>query len=172
MRPLTAAGAFGTQFADFKTALNVFDAGVTLFPVKLPAGSARLGVRAMSTASRSSARKNLRMIFVDSPTINAINVGRDIEAAYLEASIPVVAPTMKLPGVYSFDLDGAVRVEKYEGINSELGSEGQLRVPSDRGHRRSAAASRSRSSRRRCTRPTVRRGPAPPSRSASAPTAP
>ena len=27
---------------------------------------------------------------------------------------------MKIPGIYSFDLDGAVRVEKYEGINSSI----------------------------------------------------
>ena len=27
---------------------------------------------------------------------------------------------MKIPGVYSLDLDGAVRLEKYDGINSSI----------------------------------------------------
>ena len=48
------------------------------------------------------------------------NAGRDIFAVYSEASIPVIAPTMKIPGAYSLDLDGAVRLEKYDGINSSI----------------------------------------------------
>ena len=59
-------------------------------------------------------------IFIGSVPIPGINVGRDIHAAYTEVSIPVVAPTMKVPGVYSFDLDGAVRMEKYDGIHSSF----------------------------------------------------
>ena len=116
---LTAAGVFGANFRDLKTALNVFDAGVTLFPVKLPAGP--LGFAAGYEYRFEKFRYNdSPEVFLGSTPGPETNTGRDINAAYAEASIPVIAPTMKIPGVYSLDLDGAVRVEKYEGINSSV----------------------------------------------------
>ncbi len=114
---LTAAGVFGTNFRDLKSALNVFDAGVTLFPVKLPAGPLGLAL-GYEYRFEKIRYDDSPEIFIGSVPIPGVNVGRDIEAAYAEMSIPVVAPTMKIPGVYSIDLDGAVRVEKYDGINS------------------------------------------------------
>ncbi len=116
---LTAAGVFGANFRDLKSALNVFDAGVTLFPVKLPAGP--LGFAAGYEYRFEKFRYNdSPEIFLGSTPVPEINVGRDIEAAYAETSIPVIEPNMHIPGVYAIDLDGAVRVEKYEGINSSV----------------------------------------------------
>ena len=116
---LTAAGVFGTNFRDLKSALNVFDAGVTLFPVKLPAGPLGLAV-GYEYRFEKFRYNDSPEIFLGSTPVPEINTGRDIEAAYAETSIPVIAPTMKIPGVYSLDLDGAVRVEKYESINSSV----------------------------------------------------
>ena len=115
---LVAAGAFGTQFGDFKTALNDFQAGITVFPVTLPAGP--LGFAAGYEYRFEKFRAdNSPNIFLNSPILVDINTGRDIHAAYAEMSVPVIGgPNMHVPGVYSLDLDGAVRVEKYEGINS------------------------------------------------------
>lgn len=114
---LSAANVFGTNFRDLKSVLNVFDAGITAFPVKLPAGP--LGIALGYEYRFEKIRYNdSPEIFLNSVPIPDTNQGRDIDAAYAEVSIPVVAPTMKVPGVYSFDLDGAVRVEKYDGIHS------------------------------------------------------
>ncbi len=116
---LTAAGVFGTNFRDLKSALNVFDAGVTFFPVKLPAGP--LGFAAGYEYRFEKFRyDDSPEIFLGSVPVPGINTGRDIHAAYAETSIPIISPTMKIPGVYSLDLDGAVRMEKYEGINSSF----------------------------------------------------
>ncbi len=116
---LTAAGVFGANFRDLKSALNVFDAGITAFPVKLPAGP--LGI-ALGYEYRFEKFRydDSPEIFLGSTPIPGVNTGRDIDAAYAEASIPIIAPTMKIPGVYSLDLDGAVRMEKYEGIHSSF----------------------------------------------------
>ncbi len=116
---IAASGTLGTNFRDLKSALNVFDAGITAFPVKLPAGP--LGVAAGFEYRFEKFRFNdSPEIFVGSVPVPEINRGRDIYAAYAEVSVPVISPTMKIPGVYSLDLDGAGRMEKYEGINSSF----------------------------------------------------
>ena len=116
---LTAAGVFGANFRDLKSALNVFDAGVTLFPVKLPAGPLGLAF-GYEYRFEKFRYDDSPEIFLGSVPVPGINTGRDIHAAYAEMSIPVISPTMKIPGVYSLDLDGAVRMEKYEGIHSSF----------------------------------------------------
>ena len=116
---LSAAGVFGTNFRDLKSALNVFDAGISMFPVKLPAGP--VGFAAGYEYRFEKFRyDDSPEIFLGSTPVPGINTGRDIDAVYGELSIPVVAPAMKVFGVYSLDLDGAVRMEKYEGINSSV----------------------------------------------------
>ena len=52
--------------------------------------------------------------------VGNVEVSRDIGAGFAELSIPVIAPSMKIPGIYSLDLDGAVRYEKYVGTNSAI----------------------------------------------------
>ena len=116
---LSAAGGYGSNFRDLKSALNVFDAGVTLFPFNLPGGP--LGFAAGFEYRFEKFRySDSPEIFLASVPVPPINVGRDIYAFYGETSVPVISPTMKIPGVYSLDLDGAVRYEKYEGINSSI----------------------------------------------------
>ena len=116
---LVQNGVFGTNFRDQKTALNDFEAGITVFPFKLPAGPVgfALGYEYRFEKIRYNDSPE---IFLGSVPVADTNVGRDIDAAYAELSVPVIAPSMKVFGVYSLDLDGAVRMEKYEGIHSSF----------------------------------------------------
>ena len=112
-------GVFGTNFRDQKTALNVFDIGFTAFPFKLPAGPVGFAI-GYEYRFEKIRYNDSPEIFLGSVPVADTNVGRDIDAAYSELSIPVIGPAMKLLGVYSLDLDGAVRMEKYDGINSSF----------------------------------------------------
>ena len=46
--------------------------------------------------------------------IGNIDVGRDVTAGFGEVQIPLVSPDMKVPLIYSADIDGAVRYEAYD----------------------------------------------------------
>ena len=46
------------------------------------------------------------------------NAGREDWALYAEAQIPITSPTFNFPGLYSVELDAAVRYEAFENNNS------------------------------------------------------
>jgi iron complex outermembrane receptor protein len=115
----TEEAVSGTDIRDQLSTLTVIDGSLTGFPVTLPAGP--LGF-AIGGEYRDEGLKlnDSSENFVASVPVADVEVSRGIEAGYAEVAIPVVGPAMKIPGVYSFDLDGAVRYEKYEGINSSI----------------------------------------------------
>ena len=99
--------------------LTVIDGSLNGFPVTLPAGP--LGF-AVGGEYRDEGLKTNASVenFVASVPTSDVEVSRGIEAGYAEVSIPVISPSMKVPGIYSIDLDGAGRYEKYEGTNSAI----------------------------------------------------
>jgi iron complex outermembrane receptor protein len=115
----TERAVSGTDIRDQLSTLTVIDGSLNGFPVNLPAGP--LGF-AIGGEYRDEGLKlnDSSENFVASVPVADVEVSRGIEAGYGEVSIPVIDPAMKIPGVYSFDLDGAGRYEKYEGINSSI----------------------------------------------------
>ena len=115
----TEAAVAGTDIRNQLSTLTTVDAKFTGFPVNLPGGPLGFAI------GGEYRRESLKLVdseenFVDSVPAANVEVSRDIGAGFLEVAIPVVNPTMKIPGVYSFDLDGAVRYEKYVGTNSAI----------------------------------------------------
>ncbi len=115
----TEQAILGTDVRDQQSKLTVIDGKLTGFPVNLPGGP--LGFAIGGEYRREELRENGSVEnFVASVPVSDVEVGRDIEAAYLEVSLPVVAPNMKIPVVYSFDVDAAVRYEHYEGTGDNV----------------------------------------------------
>lgn len=52
-------------------------------------------------------------------TVNPFSQGRHIEAGFLEVKLPVTSARQHIPGLYTMDLDVAVRHEKYSDIGQE-----------------------------------------------------
>jgi iron complex outermembrane receptor protein len=115
----TEQAVLGTNIRDQLSTLTVVDGAINGFPVKLPGGPVGFAV------GGEYRQEGLRLNdssenFVASVPFADVEVSRGIEAGYAEVSIPVVSPSMKIPGIYSFDIDGAGRYEKYEGTNSAI----------------------------------------------------
>ncbi len=115
--PAALAGVFGTDIRYFETKFQGIDGKITAFPVNLPAGP--LGVAAGGEYRHESLKANIDpQNFLGSVPIGDIDVGRDVTAGFAEVQVPVIGPDMHIPGVYSLDLDGAVRFEDYDPGNS------------------------------------------------------
>jgi iron complex outermembrane receptor protein len=114
----TERAIFGSDLIDEQSKLTVVNGELNAFPVNLPAGP--LGV-ALGGEYRHEDLKLVEGVtnFVGTGPVANIEVGRGIQAAYAEMSLPVVSPAMKVPGIYSIDLDGAGRYEKYAGTVSD-----------------------------------------------------
>lgn len=109
----------GTDIRNQQSKLTVIDGSLNGFPVTLPGGP--LGFAIGGEYRREELRLNSSVEnFVASVPVADVEVGRDIEAAFLELSIPVVSPAMKIPGVYSFDIDSAARYEHYQGTGDNV----------------------------------------------------
>ena len=115
----TEHAIFGTDILDQQSKLTVIDGELNAFPADLPGGP--LGVAVGGEYRQEGLKLNKGVEnFVGSVPVSDIEVGRGIEAAYGEVSIPIVSPAMKIPGLYSINIDGAGRYEKYEGTNSSI----------------------------------------------------
>lgn len=115
----TERAILGTQIQDQQSKLTVIDGKLNGFPVKLPAGP--LGFAIGGEYRREELRLNTSLqSFVASVPTADVQIGRGVEAGYVELSVPVISPEMKIPGIYSLDLDGAGRVEKYDDTNSNF----------------------------------------------------
>ncbi len=109
----TLAGVFGTDIRYFENKQLGGDGKVTTFPLNLPAGP--LGFVAGGEWRREALKGNIDpQTFLSSVPAADISVGRDVVAGFAEVSVPLTGPAMKVPGLYSLDLDAAVRYEKYD----------------------------------------------------------
>jgi iron complex outermembrane recepter protein len=109
---------FGANFRTLDSFQRVFDAKVVGFPFSLPGG--KLGFT-LGGEYRVEGFKvaDSPEIFVGSVPIGQINVKRDIESVYTEFSIPIVGPQMKVPGIYSLELNLAGRYDHYQGVSED-----------------------------------------------------
>ena len=106
-------GVFGTDVRYFETKFAGVDGKITAFPFNLPAGP--VGFVVGGEWRHETLKANIDpQTFLGSVPAGDIDVGRDVSAGFAELSLPVVGAGMKVPGVYSLDLDAAVRYEKYD----------------------------------------------------------
>jgi iron complex outermembrane receptor protein len=115
----TEQAVLGTNIRDQLSTLTVIDGALNGFPFSLPGGPVGFAVGG-EYRDEGLKLNDSSEDFVGSVPAADVEVSRGIEAAYAEVSIPVVSPSMKIPGIYSFDIDGAGRYEKYEGTNSAI----------------------------------------------------
>ena len=106
-------GVFGTDNRDLETKFSGVDGKITAFPYDLPAGP--IGFAAGGEYRHEFVKANIDpQNFIGATPNTDINVGRDVTAGFAEIQIPIIGPDMKIPGVYSLDVDGAVRFEDYD----------------------------------------------------------
>ena len=108
---------FGDNIRYLVTKFDGVDGKVTAFPFELPAGPVGFAFGGEWRHEFLKAQDSPE-VFVGSVPIGQIDVGRDVYAGFAEVQVPLVSPTMKIPGVYRVDLDAAGRYEEYQGTGS------------------------------------------------------
>jgi iron complex outermembrane recepter protein len=109
---------FGSNFRTLDSFQRVFDAKVIGFPFSLPGGKVGFTLGGEYRVEGFKVADSPE-IFVGSVPIGQINVKRDIESLYTELSIPIVGPQMKVPGIYSLELNLAGRYDHYQGVSED-----------------------------------------------------
>ncbi len=109
---------FGSNIRAQSSYQEVFDAKVTGFPLHLPGGDVGVAFGA-SYEEEGFKLQDSPEIFVGSVPVQDINAGRFQTSAFAELSVPVIGPQMKIPGVYSLEVDIAGRHDHYEGISED-----------------------------------------------------
>jgi iron complex outermembrane receptor protein len=121
---VTQSGALGTAFGDYDTTLLTYDAVLKGKIVALPAGDLEAAVggefRRESLSANADYNSIQNPILWESGTnIAPLTTSRTIWGEFIQVSIPLVSPAMKIPGVYSLSSDDAVRHEQYENIDKK-----------------------------------------------------
>ena len=107
-------GVFGTDIRAFETKFAGVDGRITMFPYNLPAGPIGFAVGGDWRHESLKANVDPQGIFLGSVPTGDVDVGRDVAAGFAEIQIPLVSPDMKIPFLYSADIDGAARYETYD----------------------------------------------------------
>ena len=116
--PAQLANITGTSVNVFETKFQGVDGKITAFPFNLPAGPVGFAAGGEYRHEFLHAATD-PAIFVDAAQAAEINIGRDVFAAFGEVRIPLVSQEMHIPGIYSADIDGAVRFENYSTSGSD-----------------------------------------------------
>ena len=111
--PATLAGLEGGVTRDAKTELTAFDARTTGSVFTLPAGaiSVAAGVQWREETFRD-ARTQIQLLNQGAPVAPAQGKRR-VSAAYVEASVPLAAPSQKITGLHALELNAAGRLESF-----------------------------------------------------------
>src|SRR4051812_3274760 len=109
---------FGSNFRTLDSFQRVFDAKVVGFPFSLPGGKVGFTIGGEYRVEGFKVADSPE-IFVGSVPIGQISVKRDISSFYTEFSIPIVGPQMKVPGIYSLELNLAGRYDHYQGVSED-----------------------------------------------------
>ena len=109
---------FGSNIRSQSSYQEVFDIKVTGFPLHLPGGDVGVAFGAQYEQEGFKLQDSPE-IFVGSVPVQDINAGRFFTSAYAELSIPIVGPQMKVPLIYSLELDLAGRHDHYQGVSED-----------------------------------------------------
>jgi iron complex outermembrane receptor protein len=121
---ITNSGIFGTAYGEYRSNLKTFDGVFTGKPFSLPAGDFQFafGAEIRDEVLSASADKNSLLSsfnWIAGRSISPLTASRSINAYFGQFNIPLVSPTMVFPFVYSLELDGAIRHESYQYVNSK-----------------------------------------------------
>ncbi len=118
------SGIFGTAIGEFQTSLITYDAVVTGKPVSLPGGDLELAAGAQFRKEGLSATADINSLpatfdWDSGTTIAPLTTSRNIWALFGQVVIPIVSPSMKIPGIYSLSSSDAIRHESYANISDK-----------------------------------------------------
>ena len=118
---VVASGALGTAFGDYDTTLLDYTAVVKGKIIALPAGDLEAAVggefRRESFSANADYNSIQNPILWESGTnIAPITTARTIWGEFGQVTVPIISPAMKIPFVYSFSSDDAIRHEDYQGV--------------------------------------------------------
>lgn len=133
---LAQANIFGTASSQNDSSLISFDARMTgEVGIGLPAGAVKFAVGAETRRETLSAKPDAGSFTVADPanalygspalwdgtiTADPFNVHRSVHSFFTEVRVPIVAPRQQVRGLYSLDLDAAVRKEIYSDTDDPL----------------------------------------------------
>jgi iron complex outermembrane receptor protein len=123
-----AAGAFngvvGTAFVNMLSTLQSFDFKVDGNIFDLPAGKLGFAVGVVYLKESLSAVPDVNSLpnasgtttgWSNATTFQQFSASRNVSSGFAEVNVPVTGSKMAIPGLYSVDIDGAVRYDSYSG---------------------------------------------------------
>jgi iron complex outermembrane receptor protein len=119
-----ASSVFGTAFGTYNTTLLTYDAVFSGKVVSLPAGDLEAAVGGefrRESLSATADYDSLAATFSwdSGTTIAPLTTARTIWGEFAQVTIPIVSPSMKIPGIYSLSSDDAVRHERYQNVSQQ-----------------------------------------------------
>jgi iron complex outermembrane receptor protein len=117
----TLAQLFGTELVHGTSTLDSVDVKVTTNLLTLPAGDVALALggawrrEALSAGADLNGRNTgpTAQRWIGGQFFDPFSKSRTISAAFAEVRLPITGPGFNAPGVYAFDLVGALRFEHY-----------------------------------------------------------
>lgn len=133
---LQQANIFGTAYSKNKSSLISFDGRITgEFANALPAGAIKFAVGAETRRETLSGKPDSGSFTVSDPasplfgspslwdgatTSDNFSVDRSVDSFFAEFRVPVVAPAQTVPGLYTLDVDAALRKDYYSDTDDPL----------------------------------------------------
>ncbi|MBI5689590.1 MAG: TonB-dependent receptor [Verrucomicrobia bacterium] len=111
--PQTLANLEGGVTRDAKTELTAFDARSTGSLFSLPAGSVSVAVGAQWREEKFRDERTQVQLLNQGAPVAPARGDRRVSAAYVEASLPLAAPSQRLPGLHALELNAAGRLESF-----------------------------------------------------------
>lgn len=113
-----AAGFFGTAIGNANSTLTTYDARVAGELFELPAGPVGFAVggeyRTESLKQTADVYSQAATFGWESATtLDPFDSSRSVSSMFAEVRVPLIGKSQNMPGVYSLELDSAVRYEKY-----------------------------------------------------------
>jgi iron complex outermembrane recepter protein len=117
-------GVVGTAFVNMLSTLQSYDFKIDGNLFDLPAGKLGFAVGVVYLVESLSAVPDVNSLpnssgttqgWSNATTFQQFDASRNVSSAFAEVNVPVTSPKMAIPGVYSLNLDGAVRYDDYSG---------------------------------------------------------
>lgn len=140
---LQQANIFGTAYSKNESSLISFDARMTgELAAQLPAGPIKFAVGGDTRKETLSGKPDSGSFTVSDPasplygspslwdgatTSDQFSVDRTVDSLFAEIRVPIVAPGQAIPGLYTLDVDAAVRKDWYSDTDDPLTPKVMLR---------------------------------------------
>lgn len=122
---ISSLGIFGTAFGEYSSNLTTYQGVVSDKNVfTLPGGSISAAVGMQYRREGYSATADINSLpdsfnWASGTVISPLTVSRNIWGEFAQVVVPIVSPSMGVPGVYSLTTDDAVRHEEYATISKK-----------------------------------------------------